>query len=298
LLAPQEGTTRGSQPPSHTIFTLVVIPSVQLWSSIWQLCQVELPSLDDELRADIGHAAVLAVSCLSEKAAHAALAIGGGSGLSSVHDMAVDVLTRAECNAFRYGCVLWWAGGQGPSACLWAALEHGVPSCVEMDTPSVCIGSYWDADHEQLGQGLFLEPAMFNHRCAGRPPSLEPSPKGCLKGLDSLMASSCLFKLPCWDGCSCAPNAGRRTEGRRLCVRAIQRVRAGEELCISYVPLTCGREERRGVLRKHFGFECACARCGGVDELPPQAHECGGVWMTEPQRGLRACSICRAEEQL
>ena len=47
-------------------------------------------------------------------------------------------------------------------------------------------------------------------------------------------------------------------------VVALRRVRAGEELCISYCDVHQPRDVRRATLR-HYGFECACVRCARGD---------------------------------
>lgn len=64
---------------------------------------------------------------------------------------------------------------------------------------------------------------------------------------------------------SCRPNVGRRRVGRRWVFEAGGDVGEGQELCISYLNgeeevLTA--EERRARLRKTWGFECGCQRCG------------------------------------
>lgn len=103
-------------------------------------------------------------------------------------------------------------------------------------------------------------------------------------------------------------------EGRRLRVVAVRDVGAGEELLLSYVPWSMGREERAAVLRRHFHFDCRCPRCccqpeGGEEE---GGHGCGGLWVPDPptsstaqegqaaaarRGGGRWCSLCRQREE-
>ena len=75
---------------------------------------------------------------------------------------------------------------------------------------------------------------------------------------------------------SCEPNLVRGREGRGWVFRTGNRVEKGEQLYISYVnggsgELTSGsggvigREERRGLLRRTWGFECACGKCRGEE---------------------------------
>ena len=72
---------------------------------------------------------------------------------------------------------------------------------------------------------------------------------------------------------SCDPNLVREqappADGApRFALRftALRDIAAGEELCFSYVPVTLARAPRRDLLRRHFGFDCACARCREGDD--------------------------------
>ena len=60
---------------------------------------------------------------------------------------------------------------------------------------------------------------------------------------------------------SCRPNCVVSFDGPVLVVRAIQPVKAGEELTIAYVELYAPREVRRQELREKKGFYCTCWRC-------------------------------------
>ncbi len=128
--------------------------------------------------------------------------------------------------------------------------------------------SYWSDDgaQDQLGMGLFLEAAMFNH--------------------------------------ACCPNVGKVLDGRRLRFVALRAIAAGEELSISYVPLDDGTDARRDVLRKHFHFICVCARCTGHDggEWDEDGYRdayvhlgCGGSWVPEEEGNY--CSLCKQARQ-
>ena len=62
---------------------------------------------------------------------------------------------------------------------------------------------------------------------------------------------------------SCRPNSHVHFQGKRLIVRASSDIRAGEELCISYGPLSCNSNTltRQKQLQKAYFFLCACAEC-------------------------------------
>ncbi|KAF2265479.1 SET domain-containing protein [Lojkania enalia] len=77
------------------------------------------------------------------------------------------------------------------------------------------------------------------------------------------------FGYGCWPSASyfnhsCGPNVEKRRVGRAWEFRTAQEVKAGEELCITYLS---GEERklsrgRRGVvLRANWGFVCGCERC-------------------------------------
>lgn len=124
--------------------------------------------------------------------------------------------------------------------------------------------SFWSTDgaQDQLGVGLFLEAAMFNH--------------------------------------SCLPNVGKVLEGRNLRFVALREIAVGEELCISYVSLDEERETRREILKKHFHFDCCCVRCEEEDGLTVEklAHKgCGGAWVPrEGNSSSHYCSLCKQDK--
>jgi len=129
--------------------------------------------------------------------------------------------------------------------------------------------SYWSSDgaQDQFGLGLFLEAAMYNH--------------------------------------TCSPNVGKILRGRTMCFVALCAIEPGEELRICYVGLDEDRATRRGILKTHFHFDCACERCakevagkeGGAENMEngrkeeaayvkAWAHKgCGGVWVPPEKQG-------------
>eukprot|EP00667_Euglena_gracilis_P015028 EG_transcript_15608 len=153
------------------------------------------------------------------------------SGLSSIVDASMFLLLRAECNSFSF----------------WSS----------------------DGNYEQLGLGVFLDAALYNH--------------------------------------DCLPNVAKVVAGRRLRFVALRPIAAGAEVCISYVPVDEDRRSRQQILTRHFHFTCQCGRCtselDGVEDsnmasmLEKLAHRgCGGVWV--PQSATSAtvrCSICASQ---
>ena len=74
-----------------------------------------------------------------------------------------------------------------------------------------------------LGRGLYLQAAMFNH--------------------------------------SCAPNCSVSAGTKALEVVTDEAVRAGDELCISYIDLHQPASARQKALSRHYHFACTCERC-------------------------------------
>jgi len=61
---------------------------------------------------------------------------------------------------------------------------------------------------------------------------------------------------------SCEPNCTREaTDDGTLYLSARRDIEAGEELCVSYVPLFRPREMRIAKLLREYGFRCQCPRC-------------------------------------
>ena len=80
-----------------------------------------------------------------------------------------------------------------------------------------------DPDFQLLGSGLYLDASLINH--------------------------------------SCEPNSVVSFRGRKLCVRALRPLGAGEELSIAYTELYAPRYERRSKMVSKKGFTCRCPRC-------------------------------------
>ncbi|KAJ3299911.1 hypothetical protein HK104_006062 [Borealophlyctis nickersoniae] len=78
-----------------------------------------------------------------------------------------------------------------------------------------------------------------------------------------------MFPLVAMLNHSCSPNCAYvGAPYGKMVVRTLRDVKEGEELCVSYVDLYAGREERRGKLLETKFFWCECERCvgrGGTD---------------------------------
>lgn len=80
------------------------------------------------------------------------------------------------------------------------------------------------------------------------------------------------FGYGCWPTASyfnhsCAPNIEKNREGRTWFFRAGNHVEKGEELNITYLSgeeRKLSREMRMRTLKRNWGFDCGCRRCGEV----------------------------------
>ena len=102
---------------------------------------------------------------------------------------------------------------------------------------------------------------------------------------------------------SCVRLSGGGGRGWSTELRALRRLAAGEEVTISYLPLTMPVRDRRSTLEKLYNFTCDCDRCLAAEEgeeepYPLEAHSgCGGTLYpyraagTASVSGLR-CSVC------
>ena len=213
----------------------------KLWLSLMQLCCLERKDVGVDLAEEIEGIVEVVVAC--RDAAVEVVLKDGNLGMPHpasaqtkliarnvlIANRARALLLRSECNAFSY----------------WSS----------------------DGSQDQLGLGLFLEAAMYNH--------------------------------------TCSPNVGKILRGRTICFVALCAIEPGEELRICYVGLDEDRATRRGILKTHFHFDCACERCTkgkagneGVAEdrekgkkaeaayVKAWAHKgCGGAWVPPEKQG-------------
>ena len=80
---------------------------------------------------------------------------------------------------------------------------------------------------ESIGSGLYMRAAVINH--------------------------------------SCQPNAAAIYLGTTFVLKAIQKIRVGDEITISYVDLEMDRFRRQNWLKKTFYFDCQCIKCQSND---------------------------------
>lgn len=57
------------------------------------------------------------------------------------------------------------------------------------------------------------------------------------------------------------PNVQKRRVGRTLHFETTRGIRAGEELCISYIDTDSPADQRRRELEESWFFTCRCVRC-------------------------------------
>lgn len=75
-------------------------------------------------------------------------------------------------------------------------------------------------------------------------------------------AGCALSALVGWHNHDCTPTAAATVMADgRLSICALRDIVSGKEVLISYIDVSDGREARRNVLSKHYGFECRCDRC-------------------------------------
>ena len=94
---------------------------------------------------------------------------------------------------------------------------------------------------------------------------------------------------------SCNANVAKITTNRGWGITelyTVKEIEAGEELCITYLSdLRQSKDERTALLRKYYGFECACLRCTGDTPLTTLVCDSCNSLMLSPQE----CSICGPE---
>eukprot|EP00933_Yihiella_yeosuensis_P037989 TRINITY_DN31980_c0_g2_i1.p1 TRINITY_DN31980_c0_g2~~TRINITY_DN31980_c0_g2_i1.p1 ORF type:complete len:432 (-),score=92.67 TRINITY_DN31980_c0_g2_i1:37-1332(-) len=100
---------------------------------------------------------------------------------------------------------------------------------------------------------------------------------------------------------SCCPNAFVDSCESQAVVRALQDIKEGQEILVSYVPVSLNLEARRRWLGK--GFECKCQRCEKEDLEDPQFSvpcKCskGKFSAAAGSPEIQVCEKCKAKFQL
>ncbi|KAK4158994.1 hypothetical protein QBC43DRAFT_348283 [Cladorrhinum sp. PSN259] len=67
---------------------------------------------------------------------------------------------------------------------------------------------------------------------------------------------------------ACRPNAHSRFSERRLTMEVMAHlsILPGEEITMSYIPITTPIKERQQYLKQHWGFDCTCSLCRSSEE--------------------------------
>lgn len=141
-----------------------------------------------------------------------------------------------------------------------------------------------------VGEALFDTVSRINHSCS-------PNAR-----FDLVVQQACVSAEP--DGAADGPGSPPRDFPLSPmhilnCIVASRDIRAGEEVCISYIPVRCGLPvaERRRDLRAHWDFDCDCQLCmeeGGPPVVPVaravQAYEPPGTRSSEKDEAHAASS--------
>ncbi|CAH9078959.1 unnamed protein product [Cuscuta epithymum] len=96
---------------------------------------------------------------------------------------------------------------------------------------------------------------------------------------------------------SCLPNSCLVFEGRCAVVRAVQHIKKGTEVCISYIETAGSTTTRQKVLKEQYFFSCTCSRCiklGLTDDIQETAvlegYRC-------KDNGCKGFLLCDAEDK-
>ncbi|XP_062903190.1 histone-lysine N-methyltransferase SMYD1b isoform X2 [Mobula hypostoma] len=118
---------------------------------------------------------------------------------------------------------------------------------------------YWDSREQQVGtQSISHIFGVIN--CNGFTISDQ-------RGLQAvgvgLFPNLCLVNHDCWPNCTVMLNNGK------IELRAIQQIKDGEEMTVSYVDFLNLSADRRKMLKQHYYFDCSCEHCqkGIKDDL-------------------------------
>lgn len=111
----------------------------------------------------------------------------------------------------------------------------------------------------------------------------------------------CFFAAASRFNHSCCPNAYADADRDYVVIRALRDIDAGEEVCVSYVPVSEGLQARKKKLEAYH-FDCKCVRCVAEEKHDPQMHvpcQCGKfeftmihdtrLWQTCPECYTQFC---------
>jgi hypothetical protein len=78
---------------------------------------------------------------------------------------------------------------------------------------------------------------------------------------DSTPIGLCFEPTASFANHSCMPNTGIMFDGRHMTLRALNPIKEGEQILISYIDVTQIRDERRRELEDRYFFTCHCDKC-------------------------------------
>lgn len=92
--------------------------------------------------------------------------------------------------------------------------------------------------------------------------------------------AAAVYTTPSFINHSCVPNCIVVYTGRKLSLRTIQPIQAGDQLFISYTEQLQTYTGRKEELKKMYGFQCDCQRCRDDTAMSPVS-ECESEWVSE-----------------
>ena len=141
------------------------------------------------------------------------------------------------------------AASDADAAAEFDELERGTPSESDMQLAALALDV----------PGL-LPPGVGKEEVASLLCSFGRNNFGLLSEMHSLVGAGC-YPAAALLNHSCRPNCVLAFNGSTLQVRTLVDVRAGDELCHSYVELCQPTSVRRAQLSERYGFHCECPRC-------------------------------------
>ena len=88
-------------------------------------------------------------------------------------------------------------------------------------------------------------------------------------GTELAPLAAAVYTTPSFINHSCVPNCVVVYTGRKLSLRTVQEVKAGDQLFISYTEQLEIYAARKTELERMYGFQCTCQRCRDDQAMSP-----------------------------